>query len=112
MAELNGVGADLGQVTALGLTNYGHYTSMRVDDQRVRGLLLHLERLMRESRDGHVTTAPVTLGQLADVDAVFVTNAAIGIRPVSAIDGIQWPDEHPVLDILCQEYARVPAELL
>lgn len=260
MAELNGVGADLGQVTALGLTNYGHYTSMRVDDQRVRGLLLHLERLMRdcrrvfdadldpdrvqyllrhaladaprsvvvrvtvfdpdlqlghpgadagphllvttrpaaltplaalrlqsvqycrempdvkhvglfgslryrriaqrngfddvlfttadasiseaatsnigfvdgdrivwpqadclagvtmrlisESRDGHVTTAPVTLGQLADVDAVFVTNAAIGIRPVSAIDSIQWPDEHPVLNILCQEYARVPAELL
>jgi branched-subunit amino acid aminotransferase/4-amino-4-deoxychorismate lyase len=50
MVELNGVGADLGQVTALGLTNYGHYTSMCVEDQRVRGLSRHLERLMRDCR--------------------------------------------------------------
>ncbi len=260
MAELNGVPADLDQVKALALTNYGHFTSMRVDDQRVRGLSLHLERLIRdcrrvfdadldpdrirhlvrhaladvgrsvvvrvtvfdptlelghpgadaephvlvttrpaalnpppelrlhsaiycrdmpdvkhvglfgslrrrriaqrngfddvlfidadatiseaatsnigfvdgnrivwpqadclpgvtmrlisESRDGYVTAAPVILGQLADVDAVFATNAAVGIRPVSAIDGIQWPDEHPVVDALRKEYADIPAELL
>jgi branched-subunit amino acid aminotransferase/4-amino-4-deoxychorismate lyase len=260
MVELNGVGADLDQVTALGLSNYGHFTSMRVDDQRVRGLSRHLEWLMRdcrrvfdadldpdrvrhlihhalagaprsivvrvtvfdptlelgrpgmdaephilvttrpaiqaplpalrlqstayqrempdvkhvglfgslwhrriaqrngfddvlftdaggaiseaatsnigfvdgdrivwpqadrlagvtmrlisESRDGHVTTAPVTLGQLADVDAIFVTNAAVGIRSVRAIDGIQWPDKHPLLGVLCQEYADIPTELL
>ncbi len=45
MAELNGVPADLDQVQVLGLTNYGHFTSMRVDDQRVRGLSLHLGTL-------------------------------------------------------------------
>ncbi|MGH3989809.1 MAG: aminotransferase, partial [Pseudonocardiaceae bacterium] len=50
MAELNGVPADLDQLTALGLTNYGHFTSMRVDDQRVRGLPFHLQRLMRDCR--------------------------------------------------------------
>ena len=260
MAELNGVVADLDELKALALTNYGHFTSMRVDDQRVRGLSLHLQRLMRdcrqvfdadldpdriryllrhalvdasrsvmvrvtvfdptlelarpgaeaepqvlvttqpaahtplsalrlqsaiyrrdmpdvkhvglfgslrhrriaqrngfddvlftdtedaiseaatsnigfidgdrivwpqadclagvtmrlisESRDRHVTAAPVTLGQLADVDAVFATNAAVGIRLVSAIDGIQWPDEHPAVDVLRKEYAGIPAELL
>jgi hypothetical protein len=42
--------ADLDQLAALILINYGHYTSMRVDDQRVRGLSLHLEPLMRDCR--------------------------------------------------------------
>jgi branched-subunit amino acid aminotransferase/4-amino-4-deoxychorismate lyase len=49
---------------------------------------------------------------LADVDAIFATNAAVGIRTVRAIDGIQLPDEHPFLGVLCQEYADIPAELL
>jgi branched-subunit amino acid aminotransferase/4-amino-4-deoxychorismate lyase len=260
MAELNGVPTDLDRVQALALTNYGHFTTMRVDDQRVRGLALHLERLMRDcrqvfdadldpdrvrhlvrhaladvsasvvvrvtvfdpalelghpgadaepqvlvttrpaahppppalrlqtavycrdipqvkhvglfgslhrrriaqrngfddvlfvdadttiseaatsnvgfvdgdrivwsqadcllgvtmrlisqARDGHATTVPVTLGQLADVDAVFATNAAVGIRPVSAIDDVHWPDEHPALDVLRKKYESLSAELL
>ncbi|MGH3773124.1 MAG: aminotransferase class IV family protein [Pseudonocardiaceae bacterium] len=260
MAEHDDVGADLAQVTALALTNYGHFTSMRVDERRVRGLSRHLERLVRdcrrvfdadldpdlvrhlirhaladtprsvvvrvtvfdptlelghpgadakprvlvttrpvtqaplpalrlqssayrrelpdvkhvglfsslryrriaqrngfddvlftdaegtiseaatssigfvdgdriiwpqadclagvtmrlitESRGGQVTTAPVTLGQLADVDAIFATNAAVGIRLVRVVDGIRWPEEHPALGILRQEYADIPAELL
>jgi branched-subunit amino acid aminotransferase/4-amino-4-deoxychorismate lyase len=50
VAELNGVPARLDQVEVLALTNYGHFTSMRVDKQRVRGLSLHLERLIRDCR--------------------------------------------------------------
>jgi branched-subunit amino acid aminotransferase/4-amino-4-deoxychorismate lyase len=50
MAELNGFPADLNQVKALALTNYGHFTSMRVDGLRVRGLSLHLDRLVRDCR--------------------------------------------------------------
>jgi branched-subunit amino acid aminotransferase/4-amino-4-deoxychorismate lyase len=49
---------------------------------------------------------------LPDVDAVFVTNAAVGIRPVSTIDDIHWPDEHLVVGLLRKEYAGLPAELL
>jgi branched-subunit amino acid aminotransferase/4-amino-4-deoxychorismate lyase len=259
VAELNGVPADLDQVKALALTNYGHFTSMRVDDQRVRGLSLHLERLMQDCHrvfDAHLdpdhvrhlvrhalaevnrsvvrvtvfdptlelghlgadtapqvlvttrpaadtplpalrlqsatyrrdlpdvkhvglfgslqrrriaqrngfddvlfldadatiseaatsnvgfvdggrivwpqadclpgvtmrlinqtwdekpTAVPVTVGQLADMDAVFATNAVTGIRPVSAIDDVSWPAEHPVLDALRKAYASVRAELL
>jgi len=260
MAEMNGVPADLDQIKALALINYGHFTSMRVDDQRVRGLSLHLERLMRDCRrvfdadldpdrirhlvrhalvdisrsvvvrvtvfdptlelghpgadaepcvlvttravtqpslpalrlqsasyrrdmpdvkhvglfgslrhrriaqrngfddvlftdsdaticetatanigfidgdrlvwpqadclpgvtakltndvrDGHAITAPITLGQLADMDAVFATNAAVGIRAISAIDDIQWPDAHPVLGVLRKQYTDIHAELL
>ncbi|WP_330177723.1 aminotransferase class IV family protein [Streptomyces sp. NBC_01498] len=48
--ELNGRVPDPEQLKALGLTNYGHFTTMRVDGQRVRGMELHMERLGRDCR--------------------------------------------------------------
>ncbi|WP_405983926.1 aminotransferase class IV family protein [Streptomyces sp. NBC_00872] len=48
MAELNGRPVGLDEITALALTNYGHFTTLRVDDGRVRGLALHLDRLGRD----------------------------------------------------------------
>jgi len=48
MAELDGVPVTLEAMQALALTNYGHFTSMRVEDLRVRGLDLHLKRLRRD----------------------------------------------------------------
>ncbi|GHE38224.1 aminotransferase class IV family protein [Streptomyces griseoaurantiacus] len=50
MAELNGRPVTPDDLLPLALTNYGHFTSMRVDDQHVRGLDLHLERLVRDCR--------------------------------------------------------------
>lgn len=47
---LNGKPVDVDQLKVLGLTNYGHFTSMRVDAGRVRGLTLHLDRLSRDCR--------------------------------------------------------------
>jgi branched-subunit amino acid aminotransferase/4-amino-4-deoxychorismate lyase len=69
-------------------------------------------RLIDQVLDECATTAPVTLGQLADVDAVFATNAAVGIRTISAIDDIEWPDRHPAVGILRKQYTAIPAELL
>lgn len=45
--ELNGAAADVDALRALALVNYGHFTSMQVDDGTVRGLDLHLDRLQR-----------------------------------------------------------------
>jgi branched-subunit amino acid aminotransferase/4-amino-4-deoxychorismate lyase len=50
MAELNGRPVRPAELQALALTNYGHFTTMRVTDGRVRGLTLHLERLRRDCR--------------------------------------------------------------
>lgn len=51
MAELNGEPATgAAELRSLALTNYGHFTTMRVDDGRVRGLPLHLDRLARDCR--------------------------------------------------------------
>ncbi|MFJ5231840.1 aminotransferase class IV [Kitasatospora sp. NPDC088391] len=48
MAELDGRPVTADQLQALALTNYGHFTTMVVEDGRVRGLGLHLERLERD----------------------------------------------------------------
>jgi branched-subunit amino acid aminotransferase/4-amino-4-deoxychorismate lyase len=50
MALLNGYPASPDALCTLALTNYGHFTSMRVDGQHVRGLSRHLERLVRDCR--------------------------------------------------------------
>lgn len=47
--QLNGEPATLDQIKTLALTNYGHFTSMLVEDNRVRGLSLHMQRLVRDS---------------------------------------------------------------
>ncbi|MCK1796819.1 aminotransferase class IV [Streptomyces sp. XM4193] len=48
MAELNGEPVSSAALTALALTNYGHFTTLRITDGRVKGLGLHLERLNRD----------------------------------------------------------------
>ncbi|MFJ5774405.1 aminotransferase class IV family protein [Streptomyces sp. NPDC093094] len=50
MATLDGRPVTLDALQVLALTGYGHFTSMRVDDRRVRGLSLHMERLVRDCR--------------------------------------------------------------
>jgi branched-subunit amino acid aminotransferase/4-amino-4-deoxychorismate lyase len=50
MAELNGSPATPEALRALALLNYGHFTSLRVDEQHVRGLSHHLDRLVRDCR--------------------------------------------------------------
>ncbi|GGL42311.1 aminotransferase class IV family protein [Planomonospora parontospora] len=52
--ELNGRPVTPDELSALGLYNYGHFTSMRVEEGgRVRGLSLHLDRLHRDCRILH-----------------------------------------------------------
>jgi branched-subunit amino acid aminotransferase/4-amino-4-deoxychorismate lyase len=69
-------------------------------------------RLINEARGGRAATAPVTLRDLAGVEAMFATNAAVGVRPISAVDGMHWSNEHPVLDLLRRQYADIQPELL
>jgi branched-subunit amino acid aminotransferase/4-amino-4-deoxychorismate lyase len=49
-ATLDGVPVAPGGWGQLGLVNYGHFTSMRVETGGVRGLGAHLERLVRDCR--------------------------------------------------------------
>jgi len=49
--ELNGAAAGVADLRALATTNYGHFTTMQVEDGRVRGLDLHLARLDAATRE-------------------------------------------------------------
>ncbi|MDX6739776.1 aminotransferase class IV family protein [Actinocorallia sp. A-T 12471] len=51
MAELNGAQVSADALQALALTNYGHFTSMRVEDGHVRGYSQHLDRLVTDCRE-------------------------------------------------------------
>lgn len=48
MAELDGARVTSEALQSLALVNYGHFTSMRVDEQGIRGLSQHLDRLSRD----------------------------------------------------------------
>jgi branched-subunit amino acid aminotransferase/4-amino-4-deoxychorismate lyase len=50
MAELDGTPVTPEALQSLGLVNYGHFTSMRVDDHGIRGLSQHLDRLVHDCR--------------------------------------------------------------
>ncbi|GAA3730740.1 branched-subunit amino acid aminotransferase/4-amino-4-deoxychorismate lyase [Spinactinospora alkalitolerans] len=257
MAELNGVPVTAGELQTLALVNYGHFTSMRVDDQHIRGLSHHMDRLVKDCRevfgagldrdrarelvrhavgnqtgscvvrvtvfdpalelghpgvsaDPHVlvttrsaaawppapmraqsavytrdmplvkhiglfgairhrrnaqlngfddavfidtasfisegatwniaffdgeqvvwpdaevlpgvtmrllqqvhektVTAPVSLHDLHQMQAAFATNTTVGVRPITAIDGIEFPADHEIFDSLRKEYEEIPAE--
>ena len=67
-------------------------------------------RLINQAVGEQASTAPVTLRELAGVDAVFATSATVGIRPVVAIDGIRFPTKHPMINTLRNQYAEIPTE--
>ncbi|MET9329688.1 aminotransferase class IV family protein [Streptomyces cellulosae] len=58
------------------------------------------------------TTAPVQLADVPNMVAAFATNVSIGVRTVSALDDVQFPQDHPVLAALRDAYADIPGERL
>lgn len=69
-------------------------------------------RLLQQSLDEPVNAEPLTPADLGGFDAAFATNAATGIRPVSAVDDVEWPTSHEVLRELQELYADIPPEPL
>ncbi|MFE2626783.1 hypothetical protein ACFXDP_02385 [Streptomyces sp. NPDC059374] len=53
--------------------------------------------------------------QLADhpnMAAAFATNTTIGVRSVSVIDDVQFPQDHPVLEAVRVGYVGIPGDRL
>ncbi|WP_145905482.1 aminotransferase class IV family protein [Kitasatospora viridis] len=69
-------------------------------------------RLLCELHPDH-ETVPVPLDRLTErFDAAFATNTAIGVRPITAIDGHAFPAAHPVLDRLREAYWATAGEAI
>ncbi|WP_213451185.1 aminotransferase class IV family protein [Rhizomonospora bruguierae] len=68
-------------------------------------------RLLRQVHD-RTTLAPVNLTDLPRMQAAFATNTTIGVRAITAINDVEFPADHPILDTLRKEYEEIPAESL
>ena len=66
-------------------------------------------RLLQQVHD-RTSIAPVNLRDLARMEAVFATNVAVGVRPIVAVDDIEFPGQHPIFETLRKEYEEIPAE--
>lgn len=67
-------------------------------------------QLLSQTRDEDVLVEKVTLADLDGFDAVIATNAAVGVRAVSNIDGSRWSTEHELIAILRKQYESIPPE--
>lgn len=67
--------------------------------------------LLQQTHEQTVT-APVSNARIANMQAAFATNAAVGVRPIKAIGDLTFPEDHPLFERLRKEYMEIPAELL
>ena len=82
--ELNGREPGIGELASLAQLNYGHFTSFRMDDGKVRGLGLHLQRLVDATR--------TLFGTELDSDRVrhCTSSATSAIRARPGGDDTSW----------------------
>jgi branched-subunit amino acid aminotransferase/4-amino-4-deoxychorismate lyase len=55
-------------------------------------------------------TRPLTLADLGALDGAFIANAGIGVRPVTAVDGVEFPADPPLLHRLRTGYESIDPE--
>ncbi|MEU3602201.1 aminotransferase class IV [Streptomyces sp. NPDC006798] len=111
-ALFTGGGGDAGPVSEGPTWNIGFVTGdgevvwpEAPDAPALAGVTMALLRRGFEHR-----TAPVTAAEARDMRAAFLTNAAVGVRAVAAIDGTDLDPGDPVLDALREAYRAVPGE--
>ena len=101
-----------GRICEAATSNLGFVDGDRVlwpSGQQLPGVT---QRLLDQLPGQETTTAELALPAAARAEAVFATNAAVGVRPVRAIDDHRWPEQHPVLDRLQEQYAAIEPERL
>ena len=100
--ELNGRPVEAEELRALGLYNYGHFTSMRVEDMEVRGLTLHMERLVRDS--GRLFGIAVDAQRVRDLIRATAEQAGspaiVRVTVFDSSGGLEHPGRTANLDIL------------
>ncbi|AFR10270.1 aminotransferase class IV family protein [Nocardiopsis alba] len=75
------------------------------------GVTMRLVEQAAETLGIPVSTRPLTAVTATRMSGAFITNAASGVRPVTAIDGVQLP-RAGYLDALVKAYEEVRGELL
>ncbi|WP_031470183.1 aminotransferase class IV family protein [Sciscionella sediminilitoris] len=99
-----------GTISEIATSNIGFVRGGQVVWPRSEFLAGITMTLLHQARDEAVVTEPVRLSDLPEMEAVFATNAATGIRAVACIEDTKWPVEHDVMRELREVYADIPSE--
>ncbi|NKQ54983.1 aminotransferase class IV family protein [Amycolatopsis sp. K13G38] len=99
-----------GTISEIATSNIGFVRDDEIVWPRAEYLAGVTMTLINQELDEPVTSKPLTLSDLAGVDAAFGTNAATGVRPIASIDDREWPTDHPAVQRLRELYADIPAE--
>ncbi|GAA4994381.1 aminotransferase class IV [Kitasatospora paranensis] len=73
--------------------------------RQLHGVTMELVRPLGPCRTAEVREA-------AGFEAAFATNAAVGLRPLAAVDSVRLAPVHPVVEALREAYAALPGEPL
>ncbi|MBP2436361.1 aminotransferase class IV family protein [Microbacterium amylolyticum] len=69
-------------------------------------------RDLLDSVAGETSAEYVSLERLGSMDAAFATSSGVGVRPITAVDDVSWPTDHPALDRLRHAYRGISGEPL
>jgi len=76
------------------------------------GVTMNLIQQILGKDDLPCVTSVVDVSSLEQMQCVFITNAAVGVRPVASIANVRLHPDSEVLKILQREYAALPGESL
>ena len=102
-AYLDGHPATAGDLRALALSNYGHFTSMQARARAVRGFDLHLHRLKsatRELFDAKLDDGRICGAILAALDGEGLDDASVRVTVFSRAFDYAQPDKAVPVDVL------------
>jgi branched-subunit amino acid aminotransferase/4-amino-4-deoxychorismate lyase len=91
--------------------NIGFYDGHQVIWPNAKILTGITMRLLQQVHDAS-SLAPVNVNDLPGMEAAFATNTTIGVRAITAIDGVEFPGEHPIFETLRKEYEEIPTEVV
>lgn len=74
------------------------------------GVTMRLARDLLRRRGVVSTVAPIGAGEVGRFHSAFLTNAAVGIRPVAAIDGAALAVDDPLVAAIREAYTALPGE--
>lgn len=92
--------------------NVGFFDGERVLWPKAEQLAGVTMALLNAHYRGPIAHEAIKLERISQMHAAFATNAAVGVRTISAIDGRSFAEEHEVMSLLREAYAAAPLETL
>jgi branched-subunit amino acid aminotransferase/4-amino-4-deoxychorismate lyase len=82
------------------------------DDNCLPGITRILVQRIMDDAGLAWSVRSVSVDELAQARAAFITSSGIGVHPVSAIDGVRLPGDPDLLKLIRTGYADLPADLI